>query len=78
MTTVGFGDVVPQSPAAKVLTFCVAVVGLLITAIMITIVNKELELSAAQGCAHHTRLSAPVSRLGPTAGQPPCLVRDSD
>ena len=49
MTTVGYGDVVPSSPLARVLTLTAALAGLVLTAIMISIVHKELALSAAQG-----------------------------
>ena len=63
MTTVGYGDVVPSSPLARVLTLAAALAGLVLTAIMISIVHKELALSAAQGHTVKRFLLVRVSRL---------------
>ena len=62
MTTVGYGDVVPSSPLARVLTLAAALAGLVLTAIMISIVHKELALSAAQGHTVKRFLLVRVSR----------------
>merc|ERR1719311_396520 len=49
MTTVGYGDITPISLLARILSLTAALAGLMLTAIMISIVQKELALSAAQG-----------------------------
>ena len=70
MTTVGFGDVVPASLAARVLTLASALAGLILTAIMISIVHKQLELSAAQAAPSPRPPAISPSRLrrGPRRG----------
>lgn len=48
MTTVGFGDVVPLTPAGRTLSFVAAMAGLMLTAIVISVIHSQLALSHGQ------------------------------
>ena len=51
MTTVGFGDFAPVSFVGRLLTLAAALVGILLSALMISIVQNQLTLSFQQGYA---------------------------
>ena len=51
MTTVGFGDFAPVSFVGRLFTLAAALVGILLSALMISIVQNQLTLSYQQGYA---------------------------
>ena len=51
MTTVGYGDTAPESWGGRILAMTAAVIGILLTAITISVVHNELALSYQQAYA---------------------------
>lgn len=45
MTTVGFGDLVPQSLTARAFTAIIAVIGIFLMALCISLVHESLQLT---------------------------------
>ena len=45
--TIGFGDITPQSPMAKILTIVIALLGLVFTGVLVAVAIKAIDLTMA-------------------------------